>query len=100
MEPIAGIVYRNDVPPTLGMDDKGMVLTFFGHEKSPVHLLCSPSVIVDSIKKLDNGKEVSYPSFKLVVGVYRVTVLLTKPLFGHGTAVFKKSEFLSLLASA
>lgn len=97
MEPIVGIVERGDVPPTLEVDGVGLVLKFFAH--SPVHLICTRSALLSFIEKSkESPVEIPYPSFKLVVGKNRVKITLTKPVSGHGTARFKKGEFLALLA--
>lgn len=99
MEPIAGIVYLNDVPPTLKADKSKLLLKFYGHPDS-VYLFCTPSVILDYINDPRNKPEMPYPSFKLKIGKNRITILLKKPVYGHGTAIFKKNEFLALLKSA
>ncbi len=96
MEPIVGIVDHNDVPPTLGIDRVGLVLRFFKH--NPVFLVCTRSVVLELINNLHVKKnEILYPGFRLKIGKNRITLLLSTPISGHGTARFKKDEFLSLL---
>ena len=96
MEPIKGIVYKNDIPPTLGVDPVGLALKFFGHDT--IHLMCNRGVLYRYITNTKiNPVEVNHQSFKLEIGTRRVTLILPKPVYGHGTIVLKKSEFLALL---
>lgn len=97
MDPINGIVHHNDVPPTLGIDPIGLVLKFFGH-KDPIHLMCDRHILHGYITnpKID-PKELNHPSFKLKIGKKKVTLILPKPVHGHGFILVKKEEFLELL---
>ena len=96
MDPINGIVHLNDVPPTLGVEGEGMVLTFSGHD--PIHLLCNRKILFGYITNPRVApKEVNHPSFALKIGSRKVTLVLPKPVKGHGHIQVKKSEFMALL---
>ena len=96
MEPIVGIVPKNDTPPTFELDREGAVIRFYKHSQRLIRfhhvvLLAYVNVGMDFTDSDD---------FKMKVNKQSVVFTLVKPERGHGTIKLNKNELIALLASA